>query len=162
MLSLERSFRTLITVALTTGVLNAVCAALPNKQLVYCSEASPMGFDPSQLFNGVDYAAAGRTLYDTLIRFDRNTLALKPSLATDWRVSEDGRVYTFNLRHGVKFHNTPWYKPTREFKAEEVEFTFDPMRKPMIFIRNEYKAKASVWIICSFNKTVEKIEAMEN
>ncbi|CCD29638.1 Periplasmic dipeptide transport protein [Candidatus Glomeribacter gigasporarum BEG34] len=146
---------------MTTGVLNAVCAALPNKQLVYCSEASPMGFDPSQLFNGVDYAAAGRTLYDTLIRFDRNTLALKPSLATDWRVSEDGRVYTFHLRHGVKFHNTPWFKPTRDFNAEDVVFTFERMRNPNMSFRRAYPTESPFWTISGFNKTVEKIEALD-
>lgn len=30
---------------------------------------------------------------------------LVPSLATEWEVSDDGTVWTFNLREGVKFHN---------------------------------------------------------
>src|SRR5260363_470191 len=39
-------------------------------------------------------------------------------------VFKDGKVYTFYLRRGVKFHTTPWFKPTREFNAEDVLFTF--------------------------------------
>src|SRR5260363_363242 len=45
-------------------------------------------------------------------------------------ISKDGKVYTFHLRRGVKFHSTPWFKPTREFNAEDVLFTFERMRNP--------------------------------
>ncbi len=153
--------RLITTVALTTSILHVACAALPDKRLVYCSEASPMGFDPSQLFNGVDYTAAGRTIYDPLIRFDRNMLTLKPGLATDWRVSQDGRIYTFHLRRGVKFHTTPWFKPTRDFNAEDVVFTFERMRNPNMPFRRAYPAEFPFWTISGFNKTVESIEALD-
>ncbi|MDB5075856.1 MAG: putative dipeptide transporter [Chloroflexi bacterium] len=42
--------------------------------------------------------------YDELIHFvGTDTAHPKPWLATDWKVSGGGKVYTFNLRHGVKF-----------------------------------------------------------
>ncbi|MFW5696044.1 MAG: ABC transporter substrate-binding protein, partial [Alkalispirochaeta sp.] len=48
-------------------------------------------------------------------------LAVEPALATDWEISEDGTVYTFELRQGVTFHDgTP-------FNAEAVKFNFDRM-----------------------------------
>lgn len=47
-----------------------------------------------------------------------------PSLAESWEISEDGRVYTFHLREGVKFHND------EEFKADDVLFTIDKMMNP--------------------------------
>ena len=43
-------------------------------------------------------------IFDGLLRFDQN-LNLEPALAEDWQVSSDGRVYTFRLRKGVRFHN---------------------------------------------------------
>lgn len=42
-----------------------------------------------------------------------------PALATSWSVSEDGKVWTFNLRQGVK------YEDGTEFNATHVKYTFD-------------------------------------
>jgi spermidine/putrescine-binding protein len=39
-----------------------------------------------------------------LVKVDRNGKFV-PGLATQWNVSPDGKVYTFQLRQGVKFHN---------------------------------------------------------
>jgi peptide/nickel transport system substrate-binding protein/oligopeptide transport system substrate-binding protein len=47
-----------------------------------------------------------------------------PSLAESWDVSENGKVYTFHLAKGVKFHNG------EEFKADDVLFTIDKMMDP--------------------------------
>jgi ABC-type transport system substrate-binding protein len=47
---------------------------------------------------------------------DRNIV---PGLATEWEISDDGLVYTFHLRKGVKFHDGT------DFNAEDVKWTFD-------------------------------------
>ncbi len=44
------------------------------------------------------------SIYDYLIEMDANTGKLVPALATDWN-SPDGKVWTFHLRKGVKFHD---------------------------------------------------------
>src|SRR5207247_10410415 len=42
--------------------------------------------------------------YDSLVTFNGEDLKTpKPSLATSWRVSNDGKIYTFTLRQGVTF-----------------------------------------------------------
>jgi ABC-type transport system substrate-binding protein len=43
-------------------------------------------------------------IYDTLVRYSDDGTNLVPDLAT-WQVSPDGKVYTFFLRHGVRFSN---------------------------------------------------------
>lgn len=98
--------------------------AAKGKTLVYCSEGSPAGFDPALYTTGTDFDASSETIYDTLTLFERGGTNLKPGLAEKWEVSADGKTYTFNLRKGVKFHTTDYFKPTREFNADDVVFTF--------------------------------------
>lgn len=47
-----------------------------------------------------------------------------PSLAKSWDISKDGKVYTFHLEKGVRFHNG------EEFKADDVLFTINKMMDP--------------------------------
>ena len=95
------------------------------KQLVYCSEASPAGFDPSPWSGGNDFDASSRTIYSRLVEFDHGKTTISPGLAESWTVSDDGKEYTFKLRKGVKFQTTDWFTPTRELTAEDVKFSFE-------------------------------------
>src|SRR5260364_231552 len=104
-------------------------AATQDKTLVYCFEASPTGFSATQAIS-MPGQTASSILYNRLVAFERGGTMLEPSLAESWDISKDGKVYTFHLRRGVKFHSTPWFKPTREFNAEDVLFTFERMRNP--------------------------------
>ena len=49
---------------------------------------------------------------------------LLPGLAEKWDISDDGLVYTFHLREGVKFHNG------EPFEADDVKFTIERMMDP--------------------------------
>lgn len=55
---------------------------------------------------------------------DRADLTLEPCLATSWRPNQDGTVWTFTLRKGVKFHSGG------EMKAEDVVATLDRLTDP--------------------------------
>ena len=63
----------------------------------------------------VYYAGEGllltRNMYQGLLQYKTGTAqrVLEPELATSWTVSKNGLVYTFDLRHGVLFHDgTPF------------------------------------------------------
>jgi len=43
-------------------------------------------------------------LFDTLVAYDANS-KLQPSLASSWKTAQGGKVYTFTLRKGVKWHD---------------------------------------------------------
>ncbi len=94
------------------------------KTLVYCSEGSPENFTPALNTTGTSLDAA-RPAFDQLVEFERGTINLKPGLAESWEVSPDGKTITFHLRHGVKFHSTKTFKPTRDFNADDVLFSFE-------------------------------------
>jgi dipeptide transport system substrate-binding protein len=98
------------------------------KTFVYCSEGSPEGFTPCLYTSGTTFDASSRQLYDKLSMFERGETKIIPGLATSWDVSKDGKTYTFHLRKGVDFHTTPYFKPTRQFNADDVIFSFDRQR----------------------------------
>jgi peptide/nickel transport system substrate-binding protein len=56
-------------------------------------------------------------LYENLLQIRPGTDQVEPALAESWQVSTDGRIYTFNLRKAVKFHNG------RPLTAQDVVFS---------------------------------------
>ena len=111
--------------ALTAMLITAAHA----RALIYCSEASPEGFDPGMWDASSTHNVTGQ-MYQGLIAFEGDTTKLGPDLATSWQVSADATVFTFNLRHGVHFHHTSYFAPTREFNADDVVFTFSRFLYP--------------------------------
>jgi len=95
------------------------------KTLVYCSEGSPENFYPAINTTGTSYDASARTVYDRLVEFVPGTTQVGPGLAERWEVSGEGTVYTFHLRHNVKFQKTRNFTPTRDLNAEDVLFSFE-------------------------------------
>ncbi len=102
-----------------------VGGAVSAKTLVYCSEASPEGFDPGLYTAGTTFDAASRTIYNRLLEFKHGSTELEPGLAQSYEVSDDGLQYTFHLRPGVKFQTTDFFTPTRDFNADDVVLSFD-------------------------------------
>lgn len=93
------------------------------KTLIYCSEGSPEGFDPALFTAGTTFDASSRAVYNRLVEFVHGGTELEPGLAESWAISDDGLEYTFKLRKGVKFHKTRFFKPTRDFNADDVIFS---------------------------------------
>ena len=62
--------------------------------------------DPADAYSSNDVAFVN-TAYNKLLRYERanNSMNIVPDLAQSWTVSPDGTTFTFNLRHGVMFHD---------------------------------------------------------
>lgn len=70
--------------------------------------ADPVGLDPQ----AVEDNSAGfvmSTVYDELVEYKPGTTNVGPGLATSWKITNGGKTYTFNLRHGVKFQDGTLY-----------------------------------------------------
>jgi oligopeptide transport system substrate-binding protein len=61
-------------------------------------------------------------LFVNLTNYDLDTNEVVPEAATDWTVSDDGLVYTFNLRTDIPWVN---YNPVTGETTQEVEFDED-------------------------------------
>ncbi|WP_420831605.1 ABC transporter substrate-binding protein [Phytopseudomonas seleniipraecipitans] len=142
---------------LTAGLLTSASLAQASN-LVYCSEGSPGGFDPGQYTTGTDFDAASETIFNRLAEFERGGTKAQPGLATSWDVSEDGLTYTFHLREGVKFHTTDYFKPTREFNADDVLFTFQRMLDRNHPFRKAYPSEFPYFTDMGLDKNIAKIE----
>lgn len=105
-------------------------SAVQAATLSICTEASPEGFDVVQYNTLTTTNASADVLMNRLVEFDAASATLKPSLAQSWSVSDDGLVYDFQLRQGVKFHHTDYFTPSRELSAADALFSFQRMLDP--------------------------------
>lgn len=99
-------------------------SAASAKTLVFCSEGSPEGFNPSLYTAGTTFDASSRQIFNRLVEFERGTTSIGPALAESWTVSNDGLEYSFKLRKGVKWQTTKTFAPSRDFNADDVVFSF--------------------------------------
>ena len=130
--------------------------------LVFCSEGSPAGFDPGQYTTGTDFDASAETIYNRLSQFERGGTNVEPGLATSWDISPDNLTYTFHLRDGVKFHTTPYFKPTRDFNADDVLFTFNRMLDKDMPFRKAYPTEFPYFTDMGMDKNIAKVEKIDD
>lgn len=146
---------------LAASLLACMPAAHAASTLVYCSEASPAGFDPSQYTSGTDFDASAETVFNRLTQFKRGGTEVEPGLATRWEVSNDGLTYTFHLREGVKFHTTDFFKPTRDFNADDVLFTFNRLLDAETPFRKAYPSESPYFTDMGLNTTIKSVNKLD-
>ncbi|QLB21158.1 peptide transporter [Vespertiliibacter pulmonis] len=112
---------------LAAAIVSSSAMASP-KTFIYCLESSPSFLSPQLGTDGATLDAASRTIFDKLTTFAPGTTEVIPALAEKWDISEDGKTYTFYLRKGVKFQSNKEFKPTRDFNADDVVFSFERQR----------------------------------
>jgi len=117
--------RALVIIAVALAMLGSLpfpreSAGEPRGQLTLAVDFSlaPTWFDPGETpAMGTPYIFL-YALHDALIKpLPGNVMA--PCLAESWKESDDGLVYEFTLRKGLKFHNGD------PFTAEDVKFSFE-------------------------------------
>lgn len=91
--------------------------------LVFGRGADSVSLDPSQVTDGESLGVT-KNIFDTLVDYKGQTTDIEPALATEWKSSEDGLVWTFKLREGVKFHDGT------DFNADAVVFNFERWMDP--------------------------------
>lgn len=115
--------KTLISLLIIT--LLAGCATTPSTdELAVAIPTDPDNFHPHQSVA----AATGEiafNIFEGLVKAAPDG-SIIPALATEWNISPDGRIYTFILREGVKFHNG------REMTAEDVVYCLTRLADPEI------------------------------
>lgn len=113
-----------------------------DKMIIRVAEQVPNLITPGS-WDGQAFAL-NASIYDYLIDMDAETGELIPALATEWN-SPDGRIWTFKLRQGVKFHNGS------SFTSKDVKFTIERTQDPEL---GHLKAQDF--------KVVEKIETPDD
>ena len=93
--------------------------------IIYAQGADPRGLDPALIDDG-ESAKIVVNIYEGLLKYNKDSTNVEPSLAESWDTSSDGLTYTFHLRKGVKFHDGT------DFNAEAVKFNIDRQLEPNV------------------------------
>ena len=122
---------------ITLGLLLAAMLAAPvpataqdkprsGGELIFVVPSEPPSYDAHQEETfGVIHPMAPH--YSTLLKvdpFDKTGTRPVGDLAESWTISKDGLVYTFKLRHGVKFHDGS------EMTSKDVKASYDKIIFP--------------------------------
>lgn len=90
--------------------------------LVATIASNPTKLDPAQVEDG-DTIDVLNQIFEGLVEYNEKN-ELVGNLAESWSVTDDGLVYTFKLKKGVKFHSG------REMTAEDVKYSWDRAAHP--------------------------------
>lgn len=146
---------TLLGDALALQAVSEAVAATNGGTLVWATPAEADALDPHAMGGWIGRSITGQ-IFEGLLMFDLNdptaTYAkLKPALAESYEVTEEGRVWTFKLRQGVKFHDgTP-------FDAEAVKFNVDRIMNPEA---PQFSKKATAYM-SNFSAWLDKFEVVD-
>jgi oligopeptide transport system substrate-binding protein len=83
---------------------------------------NPSTLDPALIADTYGFTVA-QQIFDGLVQYD-GSLSITPALAESWKASRDGLSWTFQLRKGVKFHNS------REVTADDAVYSFTRILDP--------------------------------
>lgn len=98
-------------------------AALAQDSITIGMQLEPPNLDPTSGAAAAIREITQINVYEGLTRFNADG-SIGPALAAKWDVTEGGKVWTFTLHEGVKFHDGT------TMDADDVKFTLDRARAP--------------------------------
>jgi dipeptide transport system substrate-binding protein len=152
-----REFRFSIVACVLAFAANTPLSA---RTLVYCSEGSPENFYPAINITGTSFDANSQ-IYSRIVDFERDGTKVVPGLAETWDISEDGKVYTFHLRRGVKWHSNRIFKPSRDFDADDIVFSIERQWRedhPFFKVTSSNHSYFNDMGLAALLKSVEKLD----
>lgn len=108
--------------------------------------------DPRTVDTQEGYIACAN-VYDCLVLYDLGATTIRPGLAESWEISEDGLVYTFTLRQGVKFHDG------EEFNADAVVAWYNSIDEGAE--GSQYDATRMVYMADFITDWIDTVEAVD-
>ncbi len=116
----RRGTWTLMAAALLTALavgLGATDARAQQKSVLLATQSDAARLDPANT-NDVPSMMVQSVMFEGLVGWDKDQ-KLAPQLAESWTFADGGKVLTFKLRRGVKFHDG------EEFDANAAKINFD-------------------------------------
>lgn len=114
-----RNWKSILAAAALALVSSSALAA--RTDLVVGVVLEPPHLDPTAGAAAAIDEVVYANVFEGLTRIDANA-QVQPGLAESWTISEDGKVYTFKLRAGAKYHDGT------DFNADDVKFSLDRAR----------------------------------
>ncbi|OEF99386.1 peptide ABC transporter substrate-binding protein [Vulcanibacillus modesticaldus] len=112
-------FVVVLVAALTgCGVSQETSDGADDSVLVFGRGSDSVSLDPANVTDGESIKVT-KNIFDTLLDYAEGSTEVVPALAESWESSDDGLVWTFYLRKGVKFHDGT------DFNADAVVFNFN-------------------------------------
>jgi peptide/nickel transport system substrate-binding protein len=99
-----RPMRLITLASLLAAALLGAAVPVSAQTFVFGAQGEPVQLDPAVITDGIS-SRLTRQIYDGLVKYRGATTEVEPALAEKWDVSRDGKVWTFQLRKGVKFHD---------------------------------------------------------
>ena len=148
---------------LSLVLVGSALAATPKKggTLVFGRGGDSVGLDPAYETDGNSFQVCDN-IFEALVAYKDETTELEPGLAESWKISPDGKTYTFHLRKGVRFHDgTPLNSDAvvfsiarmmkdRKFKFLGKGWEIPPQERPP-----EY------WLSMEMDNTIDSVEAVD-
>ena len=123
---------TVLTAFLLLGCSHSDEKALDRQVFRYNEHKNISSLDPAFAKDNANIWAVHQ-LFNGLVQLDEN-MKIKPCIASQWEISENGTLYTFYLRPDIYFHAHEKFGPTktRLVTAADFEFSFKRLLDPKL------------------------------